>query len=59
MLCLPDDLEAVGRRWFQHSGIEKVIVPNSVKTLGEGAFVGCERLREIVFEPGSRLERIE
>ena len=44
--------------WFQHSEIEKVIVPNSVKTLGEGAFVGCERLCEVAFEPNSHLESI-
>ena len=38
---------------------EKIVIPSSVRVLGSYAFVGCERLREVVFEPGSRLESIE
>ena len=38
--------------------MEKLIVPSCVKELGDSAFCGCKELCEIVFEPGSQLERI-
>ena len=55
VLLLPNGLKAVGNWWFSGSDIEKVIIPNSVESLGESAFYRCEQLREVVFEPGSRL----
>ena len=58
VLRIPDGLETVGNDWFQHSEVEKIIVSKSVKVLGEGAFGFCSGLREIAFEPGSRLECI-
>ena len=59
VLRLPGGLETVGCEWFCDSNVEKIIVPSSVKELDYCAFCGCEKLREVVFEPGSRLERIE
>lgn len=59
VLCLPQGLETVGKEWFRGSDIKKLVVPSSVRELGESAFVLCDRLREVVFEPGSQLERIE
>ena len=35
-----------------------MIVSKSVRVLGPSLFYGCERLREVIFESGSRLERI-
>ena len=58
VLRLPDGLETVGSDWFQHSEVEKVVVSKSVKVLGEGAFGFCASLREVAFEPDSRLEYI-
>lgn len=58
LVRLPDGLEVVGERWFEASGVEKVTVSSSVKTLGKAAFAWCRQLREVVFEPGSRLEVI-
>ena len=59
VLRLPDGLEVVGDEWFSLATIEKLVVPSCVKVLGESAFIMCERLNEVVFEQGSRLERIE
>ena len=59
VLRLPDGLETVGDGWFVSTNIEKLIVSSSVKTLGNCAFSCCRQLREISFEPGSCLERIE
>ena len=58
VLRLPDGLEVVGREWFEESDMSKVIVSSSVRELGVNAFRGCMELRELVFEPGTRLERI-
>ena len=58
VLRLPDGLEVVEEFWFFHYGMEKLIVPNTVRVLEQCAFGECERLREVVFEPGSWLEFI-
>ena len=58
VLRLPDGLEVVGDSWFILSDIEKLIIPNCVKKLGNYAFSNCVRLREVVFEAGSQLETI-
>lgn len=49
----------MGDEWFFGSDIEKVFIPNTVRVLGENAFAYCEKLREVVFEPGSRLNTIK
>jgi hypothetical protein len=38
--------------------IERVVIPKTVKTIGDKAFVNCFFLREIVFEEGSKLTSI-
>ena len=58
MLRLPDGLEVVGDRWLRFSSIERLIIPNTVKKLGDSAFLECARLREVVFESDSQLETI-
>ena len=57
-LHLPRGFGTVGDRWFEESNIKQVIIPNSVKGLGDWAFANCEQLREVVFERDSRLESI-
>ena len=44
--------------WFTDSNIEKLFIPNTVRELEKYAFFNCKKLREVVFEPGSRLETI-
>ena len=58
VLRLPEGLDVVGEDWFRGTGIRKLVVPASVAVLGARAFQGCRRLRELVFEPGSRLEYV-
>lgn len=58
VLRLPEGLEVVRHHWFADSGIEKLIISNTVKKLGDEAFSDCVRLCEVVFEPGSQLETI-
>ena len=41
----------IGRSAFHFcSGLIKVVIPDSVISLGEGAFDGCIRLKSVVFE---------
>ena len=40
------------------SDIEKVFIPNTVRELENNAFSYCRKLREIIFESGSQLEKI-
>ena len=58
VLRLPEGLDVVGEGWFRETGVQKLVVPASVTVLGARAFQGCRRLRELVFEPGSRLEYV-
>ena len=58
VLRLPEGLETVGKLWFMYGAVEKLVVSSSVRELGTNAFCRCRQLREIVFEPGSRLESI-
>ena len=58
VLRLPNGLKGVGNLWFSGSDIEKVIIPNSVESLGESAFSECKQIHEIIFEPGSCLKSI-
>ena len=46
---LPEGLEAVGSCWFSNCQVEKVVVPTSVKEIGNNAFRACKRLKEVVF----------
>jgi hypothetical protein len=39
--------------------IESVVIPADVCVIGEKCFHDCELLREVTFETGSRLQRIE
>ena len=55
---LPDGLERVGNAWFSESAVQKVVIPRSVKELGNNAFRKTHNLKEIVFREGSRLEKI-
>lgn len=48
----------MGAEWFSWRDIEKVFIPNTVRVLGESAFGYCEKLHEIIFEPGSQLKII-
>ena len=44
---LPETLEAIEINAFNASGIEEIIIPEKVKSIGEFAFAGCENLSSI------------
>lgn len=57
-VVIPDGAEKVGNHCFWGTDVERVEIPASVLEIGADAFHGCEKLREVVFVPGSRLEKI-
>lgn len=57
-IFLPESLEFIRANLFAGSTIMKVTVPASVVRLENGAFAECRWLKEIAFQPGSRLELI-
>lgn len=42
-----DSIEEIACGAFMHSGIEEVIIPDSVRYIGEDAFSCCERLKKV------------
>ena len=50
---LPEGLRVLEAGSFRNSEVEKVTIPSSVRELGNEAFQSCQKLCEVVFEPGS------
>ena len=59
VLELPDGLERIGSCWFTASSVERVIIPARVREIGSHAFDWCKNLKEVIFQEGSRLEKVE
>lgn len=57
-LVIPDGVEEVGDYWFEGSGIESVVIPASVRTIGREAFCKCGSLKRVTFAEGSALESV-
>lgn len=49
---------AVDEGGFANSGITKLVLPKTIKTVGKKAFSYCSSLKEIVFAEGGQLEEI-
>ena len=58
-----NDLEGIGTVAYYSfrncTSLASVEIPNSVKSICESAFFGCNRLEKVRFEDDSKLERIE
>ena len=51
-VTIPDGVEEVRDHWFSFSGVERVIVPGSVRKIGAQAFMDCKSLRSVCFSDG-------
>ena len=49
-IILPPNLESIASAAFLASGTEKIVIPKSVKAIGEVAFMDCRNLAEVVIE---------
>lgn len=56
-ITLPSTLETLAGGAFVLSGLENVVIPGSVKTIGKQAFSCCSQLKSVVIEEG--VEKIE
>lgn len=56
-VTLPDTVEIIGNGAFADSSIKKMVLPASLKTIGDAAFIRCAMLEEVVFNEG--LEKID
>jgi hypothetical protein len=51
-IILPSTLEKIGESAFDDLDLEIIDLPESVKSIGQGAFYGCRKLREIHLNTG-------
>lgn len=56
--ALPDTVKVIGEYSFAKSGIEEIIIPESVELIESFAFYSCGELCEVGFAEGSALEEI-
>ena len=58
-LALPNGVEAIEDEQFINCAFKMVVIPETVRKIGNYAFSNCKDLREVVIADGSRLETIE
>ena len=51
-IALPKGLEKINQASFFYSGLESIIIPNSVLLIGYGAFQGCNNLKTVTIGNG-------
>jgi len=52
-ITVDEEIEEVGPFAFCDSPSESIVLPKSVKRIGEGAFMNCKRLKELTFKGGA------
>ena len=52
-VALPLGLEIIPEGCFLESGINRIMIPDSVKTIQENAFADCKQLQEVLFTANS------
>lgn len=55
---LPTKLETLGESAFYNSGIVKITLPKSIKTMGNSVFRECTKLEEVTFEKDMDLTKL-
>lgn len=49
-VTIPKNVESVSSSAFESDGMVELVIPNTVKNIGEGAFLSCNKLKKIKFE---------
>ena len=49
---MPEGLESIGERWFGDASIREIVIPKSVKSIGNDAFYDCENLTSVILQEG-------
>lgn len=58
-LLLPISLVEISEKAFEDGKIENIVIPASVKSIGNRAFSYCRNLETVSFDPDSKVEIIE
>lgn len=58
-LLLPTSLIEISEEAFEDCNIESIVIPASVKSIGNSAFCHCSNLETVSFESDSKIEIIE
>lgn len=58
-ISIPDSVQAIGEHAFNGTGFVEVVLPNSVTSLGKGAFSHCVYLRAVTLSNGIKTIPIE
>ena len=58
-VMIPPGVDRIGNYWFANSGVETVVLPASIREIGEEAFRGCKSLTQVVLARKSKLQAIE
>ena len=57
-LAIPDGVEEIGDNAFEYSGLYKIKIPGSVKTIGNNTFKNCQALCKVDFTAASSIPSI-
>lgn len=55
----PDLMSEAKKSFLKYSPIERISLPNTIESIGNSAFYGLHSLKEVIFEDGSRLKKID
>ena len=47
-IVIPETIWGIGNKAFSYTGLDNVVIPNSVTFIGETAFLGCSRMTSII-----------
>ena len=48
-VVLPEDLLSIGPNCFENSGVENIVLPETVRTICDAAFKNCDGITEVTF----------
>ena len=52
-VTLPGGLKTVGDFLLQNTSVKEIIIPNTVRTISNNAFLGAKKLEKVIFESGN------
>lgn len=54
-IVIPPEVKVICYEAFYHSGMTKIIIPETVEEIHECAFVSCKKLEKIIFEKSEKI----
>lgn len=57
-ISLPEGLEIIEDAAFSECAIKSIVIPSTVKNIGEGIFIGCEQLQVVLMPSGFDIDSV-